>query len=458
MDSNQTGSLQGWTASPDGRGTIDIITSSVLTLFLCSWSCLCLNVYPPSFSEREKTWRKLLMAGLAFLGPEFMFQLALGQWWAARRSVREYRNRNYTGWTSKHAFLANMGGFALQARLESSGEDWACFPVDAKQILYLVEHGYIPYHQVRIDKKIIEDKNKADGVVRVFIVCQIVWYSIECIARLCQNLAVTLLEVATVGFILCSAGTYFFWFEKPMDVGRAIVLRPNATMEKILRDAGQDARQPYRKTPLDFVWREEWSFTLYWTHWKGIARRMGIDWDRKVRPLDKMPDDDFPVVNGWPTWILAVFQIGYGAVHVTGWNLAFPTPAERLLWHIATATIMVCILGTWAVEVYSWRLPTDTEINEKGLSVQRKDKSSATLPRWSSTRRIKRATSWLRNTTTPHDPAMDIPLRTLIPVTLFASTYSVFRAFVIVEGFVALRALPPSTYQSVDWTAFFPHF
>ena len=458
MDRNQTEHLQGWTSSPDGRGTLDILSSGVVTLFLCSWSVLCLNIFPPTFSERKKTWRKFLMAGLAFIGPEFLFQLSLGQWCAARRSVKNFRKSGYSGWTMKHAFLACMGGFALQPDLQSSGEHWVCFPLDEDQVLYLVKHGYIPYEEVKIDKDIISDKNKTDGLVRVIIVCQILWYCIGCIARLCQHLAITLLEIATVGFILCSAGTYIFWFEKPMDVGRAITLRPNASMEQILRDAGRDAREPYWTTPMDFVGQPVWSWTLYWTQWKGYARNLGVRLDRKVRPLDKIPDDNFPIIDGWPTWILGAFQIGYGAVHLTGWNLSFPTHAEGLLWHIATVTLMVCILGTWGVEVYAWRIDLELERNEKRTFSNKLSKDSTNLPRWSTIRRVKRIASWVRSTRTPRGQIVDIPLRALIPVTLLAAIYTFARTFIIIEGFVSLRALPPSAYQSVDWTLYLPHF
>ncbi len=157
-------------------------------------------------------------------------------------------------------------------------------------------------------------------------------------------------------------------------------------------------------------------------------------------------------------WILAVFQIGYGAIHLTGWNLSFPTHTEKLLWHIATVTIMVCILSTWAVEVYAWRMPTGLERREKASTDVQNGENSTSLPRWCSMRRIKRVASRLRNTTNPHDPVMDVPLRTLVPVTLAAFTYTFARTFIILEGFVNLRALPPSTYQSVDWMAFLPHF
>ena len=35
---------QGWTSSPNGRGTVDIIWQCSSTIFLCCWTVLCLNV------------------------------------------------------------------------------------------------------------------------------------------------------------------------------------------------------------------------------------------------------------------------------------------------------------------------------------------------------------------------------------------------------------------------------
>jgi len=455
MANNQTVPLQGWTSSPNGRGTVDILSSSIITLFLCSWSVLSLNVFPPSFSDPKKAWRKLLMASICLLGPEFIFQLAVGQWCAARRSVADFKQFKYKGWTLKHAFFANMGGFAVKMPWSPNGE-WTTFPLDAKQVLYLVEHRYIEYSDVCIEKGLIEDKDKVDGVVRVLIVCQILWYSIAVIARFPQHLDFTVLELATIGFILCSSGTYSFWFQKPMDVGRAIILRPNATVDEIRFAAGDRTGENYRRTPMDFVERIEWSWTRYWTHWKGIVRKTtAINFDRTVRPMDKIPDDNFPLIAGRPLWVLCVLQVSYGAVHLTGWSLPFPTHIERLLWHIATVTIMVCILVTWAVEVWGWRVTSTLESSLEKVEIE---EPATNRSRWHPKARLRRFAARLRNTTEPFDPMMDVPLRALVPVTLAASIYIFARAYVIVEGFVNLRALPPSAYDSVNWTAFFPHF
>ena len=45
--SNSTATVllaDGWIHQPNGRGTFDIIESCLLTIFLCSWSVLCLNL------------------------------------------------------------------------------------------------------------------------------------------------------------------------------------------------------------------------------------------------------------------------------------------------------------------------------------------------------------------------------------------------------------------------------
>ena len=205
--------LQGWTSSPNGRGTIDIITSSLITLALCSWTVLCLNVYPEDWGFWRCGLQKFCMACLTFIGPEFTFQLAIGQWCSARRSVEKFRKRGHElgqeEWTMTHAFFADMGGFVLHPKFSNKGR-WAKFPLDSEQVYYLVNKNYVPYEEFAIPIHKIEERNKVDGALRVITVLQILWYFVGVIARACQHLAITVLELATMGFIVCTLGTYYF--------------------------------------------------------------------------------------------------------------------------------------------------------------------------------------------------------------------------------------------------------
>ena len=134
---------EGWVAQPGGRGTFDILWSCFSTVFLCCWSALCLNVPPTHWGPWRRQYQKVLLACLGILGPEFIVQIAIGQWSSARRSMEDSRHSDYQGRTLRHAFFADMGGFQLQT------PDWVPFPINAKQAHYLVMNDHIPFSAYR---------------------------------------------------------------------------------------------------------------------------------------------------------------------------------------------------------------------------------------------------------------------------------------------------------------------
>lgn len=160
-DPQNAGSLLsnlGWTAGPDGRGTIDMIYSCSFTMFLCSLSVLCLNVPGLDDSQFRQFRRRVYITALAFLGPEFIFQIALGQFLCARDSVRQFRASGVKGWTMTHAFYADMGGFILRRKGSTEYPNgWPKFPVNAKQVRYLWSEGYIEFPSITREE--IHDKN-----------------------------------------------------------------------------------------------------------------------------------------------------------------------------------------------------------------------------------------------------------------------------------------------------------
>jgi hypothetical protein len=299
---------QGWTSQPGGRGSLDILWSCATTIFLCCWTALCLNVPPSGWNSWRILRQKLYMTCLGIIGPEFVFQLALGQWVSARRSVKAFRDLagsdhlEYLKWTMTHAFYADMGGFLLKT------PDWQSFPVDAKQILYLVEKDYISAADVILDESILLDKNKCDGMVRFITVSQILWFLTSCLGRALQHLVMTTLELTTLGFILCSLGTFVCWAQKPKDVMCAIVIKSNTDLSDILKRAGEAAKEPYKYTPLDFVGRDKSSWILYWTYWMNILRSMGIVFASKQRPINKIPDDFFRDLTGQPWFCFLLYK------------------------------------------------------------------------------------------------------------------------------------------------------
>jgi len=299
---HSTEQLQGWTSPPDGRGTIDIITSCFLTISLCAWTMLCLNVSPFGTSRIARFLHKAMIFCEAVLGPEFIFQTSLGQWASARRSVSSFAASGLQGWTMKHGFFADMGGYVLDP------PDFPPFPLNAKQLHYLVTRGYIDYAVVAITPDTIDDKNKSDEMARIITMIQVLWFVIDTIARAVQNLAISTLELSTIAYVWCSVGTSFFWRYKPQGINMPVVIVPKQTMAKILVNAGPGAAATYISTPMDFVGREKHHWGLYWAHWFNILYHMGWNMHTKKRPVDKISDDQFLPLSASSNSILVFFQ------------------------------------------------------------------------------------------------------------------------------------------------------
>jgi hypothetical protein len=80
--------LARWTSSPDGRGTLDIITSCLVTIILCCWTTICPNIPALSDSRWDRFRDKFHLACIDLFGPDFLFGIAIGQRVSARRSVK----------------------------------------------------------------------------------------------------------------------------------------------------------------------------------------------------------------------------------------------------------------------------------------------------------------------------------------------------------------------------------
>jgi len=364
------------------------------------------------------------------LGPEFIFQLALGQWVSARSSVADFRRSGFVP-----------------------------FPLNAKQVQFLVTEGYVPYSVVAIDTRVISEKNKGRGLVRFITVCQILWFSLNSIARVVQHLDLTTMELSTLAFIICTLGTYVLWASKPMDVENPIILTPNTRIRDMLTRASDRARDPYKATPLDFVPRERSSWYLYWTYWMNIIRKLRLMHPLKRAPIDMIPDDNFPPLSGITHGVLFLFQASYAAVLFIGWNYIVPTEIECLLWRISTVCTLAAITLYWVVDVYSWHLHSFVRrFTKRDKPYQKSDTEIVIpVPRSRLNGRIRSCPAHFRNNSSLYDSHMDIPLKALIPVTLLGIGYYVARAYVILEDWINLRALPPSAYATVSWSAFLVH-
>ena len=153
---------------------------------------------------------------------------------------QKFQSAGYSDWTMTHAFFADMGGFVLRS------PDFPPFPLDAEQLYYLISEDFLAYPE--IDRALIDDKNKADGLARyardprinwlhlsnplarLITVWQVLWFSVTCIGRLVQHIGLTTLELTTLGFILLMLATSFCWRHKPSGVTQPFFLETSTNV------------------------------------------------------------------------------------------------------------------------------------------------------------------------------------------------------------------------------------
>lgn len=238
----------------------------------------------------------------------------------------------------KHAFFADMGGFVLRP------SDGVRFFLDAKHVLWLLEHQVISTAEFEenfiLDTKTIDDRIKSDTFIRVIAVGQALWFCVNIIARGVQGLAITTLEITTIGIIIDSILVYYFWRDKPADVESIEVVEVKKTLGEIMLLEEDEAarKRPYFRTPLDFTSRSIWSFNLihhYLMNFLKCMRRQ--HWQEKMnKSIGRRSDNDVLPVTGVAYAITVLATIAFVGTNFIAWNFRFPTPIERSLWRISS--------------------------------------------------------------------------------------------------------------------------
>ena len=225
---NSTPARVSFVADPDGRGTVSLLLSCTLTLILCVWSALHLNVPQPG---RGKKYDILLYVRWILMGvfrPEVIVLVAWKQWASAKSlgsivqdAVRQERKSKDVqagaprssshwnphprrhAWTSIHSLFACSGGFAIefQDRLEVEQFLPSNCPkklvLTARGVALLAKCGIVP----DVPEAEVWDKSKASSIAKFLVIVQAAWLFIQVIARLAGRLTVTLLEVNTIAHV-----------------------------------------------------------------------------------------------------------------------------------------------------------------------------------------------------------------------------------------------------------------
>ncbi|PWY69056.1 hypothetical protein BO70DRAFT_365878 [Aspergillus heteromorphus CBS 117.55] len=407
--------VTGWVDGPNDRGTIDIIWGCCLVLSTALWTVLHLNIPGSDDTTMTVLWRKIRWGTFAILAPDMLVGFSAMQWQSAQESVTQMHSLGYKEWTLKHAFYANSGGFLLRST------DYPPFPVTATSIHYLLETEHIDCPTITADE--IWDKSKADTFAKCVALVQGVWLVVQSIARAVEGLAVSPLELFTIAFVLSTITTYYFWMNKPQNVGvPTFIDLKTGSVNNLVNSAGHFNLEPFRETPLDFVEKpmQRWQ------------RRPTLEQFRpQDQPLRRMPDDKI-VFNGLcqSAWALVCFQaMVHPALHLLCWNHVFPTKTEQTLWRVMSVflasglplssglRILLTACGFHGHQSLTWIWVQPGSKEERG---------------WR---------EWVL------DVIMSFISACLVPA----------RLYIIIEAFISLRRLPASSYVTVEWTNFIPH-
>jgi hypothetical protein len=365
-----------YVSSPDTRGTLDILWTSLFTIIACTLTVQHLNV-PEQREGRDPgwrgdlkwtlkdTWKSLKWMLVTIIAPELLVAKGLEDIQNARlrhASLMRFAEEDGVPWSWTHTFLANMGGFAIRRRHEEHSQPTSkvgnitssaihsentripsvsgtisyvppnpCHII-ASGIIFLRQTGHLP-RLPYVNEDEINDKSKSNRFIKAIAVTQIMWTIMQILVRTKRNLAVTQLEIAVLAFSVCAIIVYFINWRKPKDVRTpyTLITSPGPILNDVV-----DALSVHYKV-------EGSLFT---------GLRLNF---KRTRFGDPIPNDfgervdENPLSQNARSYLLAGFFIGslvFGGIHITAWNFSFPTGLELILWRVASIWCTTFVLFT----------------------------------------------------------------------------------------------------------------
>ncbi|PBK99874.1 hypothetical protein ARMGADRAFT_918689, partial [Armillaria gallica] len=390
--STQTQSEQ---PSDSQRTVFNILWSSLATIFACVWIAIHPNVPGPKLMEQgwffTSVLRRTELMIVTVFAPEAITIWAFRQFFSSRKML-----------TLSHGFLVSMGAFVY-----SDG----C-PITRQN---LEDDLTLQFQLAEIPKKDIDDRNKGDGLSKGLAMLQATWFVMHCIARLVNNLPVTIIETVAIGYAVFTVINYAVWWHKPLGISvpfRATVASPDTA----------DITPP--QSPLGFIPRKLGTeYLLDWVDFHLSSTFFGGD----------VTDDFAPgVPRLWSghennTTLLYVVTIGalfgtiFGAIHCAAWSSHFPTSIEQNLWRASSLYIALI-----PAPVITLTFTAEKLADRFGLDVPGQDNF------------------WFGH-------------RYRLLWMLIYLVYIVESDFLLLKPFLAMRSLPLGAYEDISWTDFLPH-
>ncbi|KLO14046.1 hypothetical protein SCHPADRAFT_827045 [Schizopora paradoxa] len=292
-----------WVADPSCRGTFGIALLCLSTTIVCIWSSVHRNIPLRRLSTIRSLIRDAPLVLVALFAPELLFYFALNQYLCSRNLVKIAEKKFDHHFTLKHGFYATMGGFAIK-HVDDNG-------VETSPIKKLT-HGGVTELMKRYPDSIpdlslesITDREKSTNLGKALLIVQVLWFCLNCVSRLAEQLPLSLLEVTTLAHGLFTLLSYAMWWSKPLNI-----------------DAPTQV-------------------TLAPTYSVGI---FGTTSDSVPKFSDLFSAPGFVTVGS--RWRVVDFSVTttisfvYDILHFLAFQARFPTRIERELWRVACVVVM----------------------------------------------------------------------------------------------------------------------
>lgn len=316
--------------------------------------------------------------------------------------------------------------------------DKAVRPLNLEDLENLYRNGDIEWP--KITESEIQDRSKGDALSKGIVALQTSWFLIQCIVRGSTGLVVTELELLTLAFASLNVVTYFFWWNKPVDVrhphpvhSKSSARHPrNYFVRRAQGESPSDSQLELASlvitllSPALFVMRGLRHIVRAITGKTSKSERVSTFYAATLSPD--------PHTFFWMTVACSALGSIFGGVHCVAWSFQFPSHQEQVLWRISSMVItcgpIFIALLSHCLRVSRSTLANATPGDQDGYFVRP----------WS-------WSFWFLIT------AIQV-----VVLVIFVVVYIAARFVLLVQACMTLRKLSPGALQAMEWTNFVPHF
>lgn len=311
----------GFVANPNcGRGTISLLLLCFSTIVLCVYTSLHLDVPTKALNTGGSILRKSYNVLFCVIAPEFFTLLAFLQWFDARYMRKTLKSKLGLVISRQQALFIASNGIHVRNKdgtrellLSELAACEGCFCMSNSEAAECRQFWWSIVSNLPCDRE-LDDKSKSSPVAKVITCLQAGKTLVLILNRLAQRLEVSLLEVATVAYIVVTVLSYIFWFSKPYDIQLHTTINVQIDIrEKNAEDVGyRNLSDPGFISTLSDILPDSANFY----------------------PEQGLVGYIFPDV------IAAIILSSiFASIHCAAWNYAFPSQTEALLWRISCVWI-----------------------------------------------------------------------------------------------------------------------